>query len=240
VVLRLALAEARTRKKWAGDIAAIVPTVKVTYQPREVWLIEHQAEQLLTRIASRRRLWVLLAMFGGLCLGEVERLQWEHVDLGRGWMRVPGTKRTSRWRSVPIAPRLIAALRAAAPAKRAGPVVSHWRNVRRDLARACDLAKVPRVTPNDLRRTFASWLKNNGVDSAYVARLLGHSSTKMVDLVYGRLSPETLAATVLRLPIGEPCVTSVQEPRAHRATNETAVTEADPDDARKHTNRKRA
>src|SRR5262245_44949266 len=79
-----------------------------------------------------------------------------------------------------------------------------------------------------------------GVDSAYVARLLGHSSTKMVDLVYGRLSPETLAATVLRLPMGEPCVTSVQEPRARRATNETAATEASADDARKRTNRKRA
>jgi len=55
------------------------------------------------------------------------------------------------------------------------------------------------VSPNDLRRTFASWLKQRGVDSAIVARLLGHGSTKMVDLVYGRLDLDTLAGAVALL-----------------------------------------
>ena len=63
-----------------------------------------------------------------------------------------------------------------------------WPNVRRDLAVACRHAGIPRVSPNDLRRTFASWLKQRGVDSMVVARLLGHSSTAMVERVYGRLN----------------------------------------------------
>ena len=57
-----------------------------------------------------------------------------------------------------------------------------------------------RVSPNDLRRTFASWLKQAQVDSFVVAQLLGHSSSRMVELVYGRLDAKTLEGAVNRLP----------------------------------------
>jgi integrase len=224
VVLRRALSEAQTRKKWDGAISAVVPKVRVVYRPKEVWLDERQAERLLDKVTVRRRLWVMLAMYGGLSLGEVERLRWEHIDLKRRSMRVPGTKRASRWRVVQITRRLLDALAAAAPQKTIGPIVTRWRNVRRDLAIACELAKVPRVTPNDLRRTFASWLKNAGEDSAVVARLLGHTSTKMVDLVYGKLSEATMAGAVDRLPGGSACAARVQDTWGNRATSETGET----------------
>lgn len=224
VVLRRSLHEARERRQWDGSIESVVPRIRVVYRPRETRLNPHQAEQLLGQIAARRRLWVTLAMFGGLSLGEVERLRWEHVDFGHRRMRVPGTKRASRWRVVPLTPRLFDALRAAAPQKLLGPVVARWRNVRRDLATAAELAKVPKVTPNDLRRTYASWLKDQGTDSAVVARLLGHTTTKMVDLVYGRLSPETLAAAVERLPGGRSCAAVVQDTSPSGVTNETDET----------------
>jgi hypothetical protein len=73
-------------------------------------------------------------------------------------------------------------------------------NVGRDLPAACKRAGISRATPNDLRRTHATWLKQDGMDSAVVARLLGHRSTKMVDLVYGKLDEETLRRAVLTLP----------------------------------------
>lgn len=233
VVLRRALAEAQTRKLWDGAVSAVVPKVRVVYRPKETRLDEHQAMRLLTKVAPRRRLWVELAMFGGLSLGEVERLRWEHINLSKESMRVPGTKRTSRWRVVPITPLLLSALTAAAPRKMLGPVVERWRNVRRALAVACEHAKIPKVTPNDLRRTYASWLKDQGTDSAVVARLLGHTSTKMVDLVYGRLSAETLAEAVARLPGGRPRAARVQDVRAFDDTSETTETRASGDPRRK-------
>ena len=83
--------------------------------------------------------------------------------------------------------------------KSSGPIAGAWPNCRRDLHAACDRAKIPHCSPNDLRRTFASWLKQRGVDSGVVARLLGHTSTKMVDFVYGKLDLETLARAVALL-----------------------------------------
>ena len=50
--------------------------------------------------------------------------------------------------------------------------------------------RIERVSPNDLRRTFASWLKQASVDSFVVAQLLGHSSSRMVEMVYYRYSFE--------------------------------------------------
>src|ERR1043165_4879300 len=61
-------------------------------------------------------------------------------------------------------------------------------------------ARFPRVTPNDLRRTFASWLIQGGVSNRIVADLLGHASTRMVDLVYGHLDDATRRAAIARLP----------------------------------------
>ncbi|MGH7179913.1 MAG: tyrosine-type recombinase/integrase, partial [Tepidisphaeraceae bacterium] len=54
--------------------------------------------------------------------------------------------------------------------------------------------------PNDLRRTFASWLVQQGVPLLTVATLMGHSSTRMVERVYGRLSKQNLDSAIALLP----------------------------------------
>lgn len=59
---------------------------------------------------------------------------------------------------------------------------------------------IPRVSPNDLRSTFGSWLKQRGVDSMIVARLMGHTTSRMVELVYGKPNDVTLANALALLP----------------------------------------
>lgn len=56
------------------------------------------------------------------------------------------------------------------------------------------------VTPNDLRRTYASWLAQQGVPLHTAAKLMGHGSTQMLERVYARLAPETLRDAVAKLP----------------------------------------
>lgn len=218
VVLRRSLAEAKERDLWRGDPRSIVPSIRVRYEPRKRWLEPKQADALLAELAADRRLWASLACWAGLCLGEIERLRWPHVDLRALRIHVPGTKRASRQRVVPIAGPLVLMLRGAAKKRRPDDrVVATWPNVRRDLAsavvranqRAADKAAkrkrkppapMPTVSPNDLRRTFASWLKQRGVDSYTVGKLLGHSSSKMVELVYGQLDDAAFARAVAALP----------------------------------------
>lgn len=208
VVLRRALAEAKQRGLWRGEPRDIVPVIKVTYHPRERWLTPLQVSLLLREVPAHRRLWVALAALSGGSLSEVERLRIEHVDLPGKRLRIPGKKRATRFRLVPIHPSLLPMLRTAIRGRAPDePLVRRWPNVRRDLHAAVvrinttiKRAPLPKVSPNDLRRTFASWLKQEGVDSMTVAHLMGHSSTRMVELVYGRLSDETYRDAVAAMP----------------------------------------
>jgi integrase len=215
VVLRRALLEARERGLWRGEPGTIVPTIKVTYHPRERWLTPDQAELLIREVPRHRRLWIALALFASGSLSEVEATKVEHVDLKAKRLRVPGRKRSTRWRLVPIHPSLLPLLRNAVKNRDAGEsLVKRWPNVRRDLHAAVvrvntkiaaleskrKPAPLPKVSPNDLRRTFASWLKQAGEDSLVVAHLMGHSSTRMVELVYGRLADETYQDAVAAMP----------------------------------------
>ena len=63
-------------------------------------------------------------------------------------------------------------------------------NVRRQLAALCVRAGVPVVTPNELRHSCASLLSDLGVPNEQIADLLGHTTTRMVELTYRhRLRP---------------------------------------------------
>lgn len=203
IVLRKALKHAHKR-----GILAIVPPLpdySPKYKPRERWLTVEQWSALAAELEPHRRLWAGLACLAGGSAGEVERVRWEEVKLRDGVLRMPGTKRETRDRWVPIAPALYALLDAVPPKTRKGLVVLSWTSVRRDLHAAADRANrsgasVPHVSPNDLRRTFASWLVQSGVDLFTVSKLMGHSSTRMVEKVYGKLSKENLQAAISRVP----------------------------------------
>jgi integrase len=113
-----------------------------------------------------------------------------------------------------------------------GPLFREWSNVRGDLrdagqraARAlreqaaqdramgreddavrAELAAVALergISPNDLRRTHATWLRAAGVDLGLISRQLRHKSTRRVEQVYARL-PAVTAGAVMARALGEP------------------------------------
>lgn len=197
-VFRRALNLARLRGFEAPEAKEILPRFRTRYTPKKQWLSRSQFEALVSYLPKDRAFWVLCAVYLGARLGEIERLRWEDITSDFSAIHVRGTKTAGSDRHLPIHPRLLAELRQRR--RKAGPVLPHWHNVRRDLALACAALDIPKTTPNDLRRTFASWLVQAGESSFVVAQLLGHSSSTMVERVYGRLAPATLRAAVSKLP----------------------------------------
>lgn len=198
-VFRRTLDLANRRGHRTLPLDEILPRFKTRYVPRKVWLAVEEFEALLCKLNARHKLWVLVAVYTGARFSEVERLDWQDVDFRTGRLRIRGTKgKAEADRFVGLHPRLAEAL--AARRRVRGPVVQPWRNVRRDLPRACVRAGVKRVVPNDLRRTFASWLVQRGETSYVVSQLLGHTSSVMVERVYGRLSDATLQSAINKLP----------------------------------------
>lgn len=205
------------------------PEFSPSYVPRKTWLKPEQFECVLSELDEKRRIWASLAALAGANSSEVEGVAWETVDFATNRLFVPGTKREPRKRWVPMAPALRERLLAVPEKLRKGKVAERWSNVRRDLHAAVDAANafarrtaeeyrneppptIPRVSPNDLRRTFASWLVQNGAQLLTVAALMGHTSTRMLEKVYGRLSPENLEAAIALMP-ALPVPTIVPPPR---------------------------
>lgn len=223
--VRKELVTLRQSLKLAKVPLTCLPTFRVRYVPRKRYLTQDEFRALLASFgtggargdrpaATHRQLWITVAVLTGGRDSEVSGLRWEHLNWTERTVFLPGAKTKDAARVVPLHPVLGAVL---APLRqRTGLVVGTWSNVRRDIAAACRRCKIAHATPNDLRRTFASWMKQAGVDSKAVAVLLGHGSTRMVDLVYGHLDAAALRRAVSALPGGswDNCGTAICTPRS--------------------------
>ncbi len=69
-----------------------MPGFTVKYRPRDRWLAETEARDLLLSLAPPRRRWVMLALYTGCRLSEIERLAWEDLDQMSARVFVRGTK----------------------------------------------------------------------------------------------------------------------------------------------------
>lgn len=183
---------------YAGDPARIRPDEmsETTYQPRERWLTVEEYRALNAELAPGRRKYLAAYCYAGLRYSEL--YQCERVGDALEVVQTKGLAKVgeTKMRRVPLCDELRAVLDAE-------PLPwPRWEKGRMndDLKRACARAGIERVSANDLRRTFCSWLCNAGVPELTTARLMGHASSAMVRRVYAQLAPQTLEEAVSRLP----------------------------------------
>lgn len=161
------------------------------YVPKERWLPRKPRDEyslLLMQLSAERRDYVVTLCNTGMRLGELYRLEARHVDAPtKGDLDVPGRKTRRAQREVPMQDDALEVLRRRAKAHPKGPLFPEWGKLHRDIKAACKRAGIAPASPNDFRRTFASWLAIAGVPMLTTARLLGHASTKMVEQVYAQL-----------------------------------------------------
>lgn len=119
----------------------------------------------------------------GLRSGEARRACWENVDWDRGTY-TPSETKGGEVVPRPMPPWLIAALKPHAkplgwivPSTRNGQPVSAGR-LARLLDHACRDLGIPRLTPHSLRRTYATWLSEEGLPIQDISLILGHKSIK--------------------------------------------------------------
>lgn len=193
---------AKRKGCYLGDISVLRPGEVVPgYVPRERALPATEVAALLEACFPRLRALVARIVCFGLRLGEACRFRPEDLDqsiivrdrqgvaVTFGLLTVRGTKTAGSKRQVPA----FVAFKPAVLSTFEFGELGSYDNCRRDLARACIRAGIVRCTPNDLRRSFATLLIELGVDKDSVRRFLGHTTSKMVDLVYGKPRSEALA-----------------------------------------------
>ncbi len=191
VTLRGTLKLARRRKLYPHDVASVMPIdFSADYRPRSRALSETEIGKLLDALPPERAAVVALILATSATYpSELARLEPDDVDMKAWTVLLRGTKRHTRYRVVPIVSYARPWVKLAVPHLPLRP----WTNVRRDLDAACESAGIPRCSPNDLRRTTATLLRAHGVEPSLIAAVLGHVDSRMVERVYGRLTPDQLA-----------------------------------------------
>lgn len=195
----------------AGSPCREIDLPKVV-KPAPRWLTreEYDRIQLALAVTPQAAVWqayVGLACFSGLRPGELAGLDVPHIDFGRSLVRVGQVmtrhglraypKSDTSVRSVPFPPEVGDLLWRVVADRGEGPVFVSPKGgrVRDELFRdrvwgpALEAAGVEYARPYVTRHTAASWLVQAGVPTWEIAKLLGHSSTRLVD-VYAHLAPD--------------------------------------------------
>jgi len=134
---------------------------------------------------------LIVAAFAGLRDAEIKRLDWNEIDLERGFIEVkPSKAKSARRRLIRIQPTHSAESRNMADAL----CLNVPGNARTKIDRVCDSAGSQHWPLNGLRHSFASYRLAATNDAATVAAELGNTSTKMLYSTYREVvQPEEAA-----------------------------------------------
>jgi integrase len=193
--LSLILKVARHHGLFEEELVKVFPILYSSkHKPRKRWCTLLELQALFSHVEPYHAAHLAFIVASGARRGESQRAERTDVDWARGVVRVRGTKTEGADADVPITiltePLLRWAL-ANAPNKE-GVLFRSWHNLNRDVAAACVRAGIPRVSPNDLRRTLGKWHRNAGVIPSQIAGMLRHTTSKLAETTYATLDGEHL------------------------------------------------
>lgn len=188
-----ALKLAKRAGVYSADLTTLrPPDLHASYVPRKRTLSRSEVARLRAHLSPIGDAFVCVCLALGCRRSEALKLQPSDIDMAAGVAFIRGTKTEGAEREVPVLSVFRELLEAAMPMLPLDPSRRAYVSV--ELRRACLKAGIPHASPNDLRRTHATWLLEAGVDRDVIRRLLGHTTTRLVDQVYGRPAPAALAA----------------------------------------------
>lgn len=146
-------------------------------------------ERTRHRSMKNRAAQVAFIVATGARWSESERARREDVDWSTGLVLVRGSKTPDAWDHVPILATTAPLLRIALEhGREEGELFEPWQNVRRDLHAVCRRLGIAPVSPNDLRRTTGTELRERGVEPHLIGKVLRHVDSRMAERVYASLA----------------------------------------------------
>lgn len=204
--LRMLLAEASERHEFATPFRNIKPLrlPKLDIHPLSL----EEVQRVLATVRKDWHPYLAVRFYTGMRTGEVNGLEWKHVDFDQDLIlvrqtivkgKLENTKTDGSMRDIPMVPAVRAALleqRKLVPedcpwvfAQRNGEpinLVNFTNRVWHPLLRHLGLA---RRRPYQTRHTAATLMLGSGENPEWVARILGHANTEMLFRVYSRYVP---------------------------------------------------
>lgn len=201
-------------------------------QRRQPHILTFEEERKLLAVAPAPiRVLAILILESGLRSGrEALALKWRDVDLATDMIRIGESKTLAGIRNVPMSSRCKAELMNWR--KRLGPEFSeyvfanpqrpdtHVTSFRRAWPKALKAAGLEYFWVYDLRHTFASRLTQAGVSPVFVAQLMGHSSTGILQ-TYAKAIDEYRRSAISKLE-------ALREAQSTELTPRGEVTDATP------------
>jgi integrase len=189
-------------KLYTGDATQWWPdALRNVYTPRDRWLTLEEFRRLRMAAFIGRRDHLDAYVYTGATYSELYRIRAEHVVGDRVFIDGTKTKHRKRW--VPIHASIALMMARLVATSDGGQLFRPWlsQNMGKSLGRWCVKAGIERVSANDLRRTFASWMASAGVPSLHVSRLMGHAKeSAMVARVYAQLSDQSTRDAIDAMP----------------------------------------
>lgn len=203
----------------AGKVLRVpyFPTIQVS-NVRTGFFEREEFDRVRAELPEYLRPLVTLAYWTGWRRGELLNLEWRHVDLDNGTVRLdPGTTKNNQGRFVYLPSEALETLRAwrettsAVERERSCIIISvfhHNGSKIRDYytawRAACERAKVPGRLVHDFRRTAARNYVRSGVPERVAMTVLGHKTRSIFDR-YNIVSEGDLraAAEQVTAPVGE-------------------------------------
>jgi len=202
------------------NVAALTQGPGLTSGERRALTIDEAKALLKALDGERLGALYLLRLTTGIRPGEAFALPWTHVDLIAGTIKISrglsrqrggnvisdGKVHRKGWRTIPIPPPIVDALKAHLKIQEqeraaAGP---RWQDVglvfstpvgttldpdneRKRFYELVDRAGLGHLTPNELRHSAASIMLAQGVPIEVVSEILGHTSIRITKDVYGHI-----------------------------------------------------
>ncbi len=180
-------------KAFREDLLAQVPPFPrfKKAQGRCRWLTVEEEKRLLMAAKPHLRALIAFAVDTGGRKSELLKLDWQNVDLDRGFVTFTKTK-NGEDRAIRLTDRAHEVLEGLGP-KESGPVFTYRgqaiKDVKTTFDKARERAELKDFRFHDLRYTFASRLVQQGVSLYEVMHLTGHKSFSMVQR-YAHLAPD--------------------------------------------------